>query len=242
MVFSFPFRILTVEGKKLGIATRIRRNEYVKSVAIIALIVALVLVFFFGSQMVLGTGVPVRVVESGSMCVPYDGACDGWSHPFDQTLHVGDIIIIQGVNPADLKANYPNSDIIVYENPTNPSATPIVHRIVEKKEINGTFYFQTKGDGNGDKWPKTPSPQEYDSRTLWSSGQGVPQNLVIGKVVMRIPYLGWVTLFLRNTNWGLPVVIGLILLLVVFEFIVPIIRGKKNKPEVEIKSKESLVW
>jgi signal peptidase I len=171
------------------------------------------------------------------MCIPYDGACDGWSHPFDHTLHVGDIIVIQQVNPADLNVNYPNSDIIVYENPTNPTATPIVHRIVQRYEVNGTFYFQTKGDGNGGRWPEIPSPGEYDSNTLWHTGQGVPQNLVIGKVVMRIPYFGWVTLFLRNNPWGLPVVIGLILLLVVIEFIIPIFKEKNGKPEQEQKNK-----
>jgi signal peptidase I len=222
----------------LIVAKRILRNEYVRSAIVIAIIIAVVLGLFFGLQFALGTAVPVRVVESGSMCVLYDGGCDGWSHPFDQTLHVGDIIVIQQINPADLNANYPNSDIIVYENPSNPTATPIVHRIVEKYELNGTLYFQTKGDGNGNKWPKIPSPQEYDSRTLWNNnGQGVPQNHVIGKVVMRIPYFGWVTLFLRNNPWGLPVVIGLILLLVVLEFILPIIRGKKGKPDGETNSK-----
>jgi len=39
---------------------------------------------------------------------------------------------------------------------------------------------------------------------------GVPQELVVGRVVMRIPYFGWITLFLRENNWGLPVIIGLI--------------------------------
>jgi len=225
----------------LSVATRIRRNEYVKSAIVIALIVAVVLGFFFGLQLVLGTAVPVRVVESGSMCIPYGRACDGWSHPFDRTLHVGDIIIIQGVNPADLNTNYPNSDIIVYEKPTDPFTTPIVHRIVETYEVNGTLYFQTKGDGNGGRWPEVPSTGEYDSNTLWNTGQGVPQNLVIGKVVMRIPYFGWATLLLRNNPWGLPVVIGLILLLVVLEFIIPIIRGKKGKPEQETKNKSTEV-
>jgi signal peptidase I len=216
----------------LSIITRIRRNEYFKSAIVIAIIVAVVLGFFFGLQLVLGTGVPVRVVESGSMCVPYDGACNGWSHPFAHTLHVGDIIIIQKVNPADLNTNYPNSDIIVYENPTDPTSTPIVHRIVATYEVNGTLYFQTKGDGNsGDKWPAPVSPQEYDSHTLWNTGQGVPQDMVIGKVVMRIPYFGWITLFLRNNAWGLPVIVGLILLLVVLEFIIPIIRGNKGKTQ-----------
>ena len=83
----------------MSIIRRIRRNEYIKSAIVIAVIIAIVLGVFFGFQLVLGTSVPVRVVESGSMCVPYDGACDGWSHPFAQTLHIGDIIIIQKVNP-----------------------------------------------------------------------------------------------------------------------------------------------
>ena len=216
----------------MNIAKWIRQNEYVKSALVIGIIIGLVLGFFFGLQLALGTSVPVRVVESGSMCVPYDGACDGWTHPFEHTLHVGDIIIIQKINPEDLNTAYPNSDIIVYQNPTNPESTPIVHRIVESYTTHGTLYFQTKGDGNsGTKWPNPVSPQEYDSRTLWTTGQGVPQDHVIGKVIMRIPYFGWVTLFLRNNSWGLPLVVGLILLLVVVEFVIPIIRGKEGKGE-----------
>ena len=92
------------------------------------------------------------------------GGCDGWTHPFEQTLHVGDIIIIQRVNAEDLNANYPNSDIIVYQNPSlqnNLDATPIVHRIVEKyQDVNGTWYFQTKGDGNGVHWPTAVSESD----------------------------------------------------------------------------------
>jgi signal peptidase I len=205
----------------LSIFVKIRRSEYFKSAIVILLIVAVVLGVFFSVQFALGTAVPIRVVESGSMCVPYDGLCNGWSHPFEQTLHVGDIIVIQKINPADI-----------------PTSTPIVHRVVQTYKVNGTLYFQTKGDGNsGDKWPNIPGSQEYDSRTLWSTGQGVPQDLVIGKVVMRIPYFGWVTLFLRNNPWGLPVVIALIFLLVFLEFVIPVIRGKKDNPEEEQKNK-----
>ncbi len=213
------------------------KNEYFKSAVVIGLIVAVVLGVFLTLEFGLGTTVPIRVVESGSMCVPYDSLCDGWSHPFAHTLHVGDIIIIQKINAADLNANYPNSDIIVYENPNDPTSTPIVHRIVSEHVVNGTMYFQTKGDGNGaDKWPSPPSTLEYDDGTLWNNNhQGVPQNLVIGKVVMRIPYFGWVTLFLKGNQWGLPVIIGLIMLLVLLEFIIPIIR-KESTPKPETKT------
>jgi signal peptidase I len=201
---------------------KIRKNEYFKTVVAIALIAAVILCFFFGLQFALGTAVPLRVVESGSMCVPYDGLCNGWSHPFDQTLHVGDIIIIQAVDPEDLNANYPNSDIIVYKNPSG--VTPIVHRIVEKQQIDGVWYFKTKGDGNGPiLWPDVP--YKYDNIP---DARGVPQSLVEGKVIMRIPYFGWITLLLRNNSWGLPLIIALIVLLIVVEFVIPIVKGKRK--------------
>jgi signal peptidase I len=215
------------------------KKEYVKTVIAVVAIILVVFGFIFGLGFALGTSVPLRVVESGSMCVPYDGLCNGWSHPFEPTLHVGDIIIIQKVNPADLNPNYPNSDIIIYENPNdigNPNATPIVHRIVAKEQINGTWYFQTKGDGNGEKYPAIPSPQQYDSHTLWSTGQGVPQNLVEGKVIMRIPWFGNITLFMRDNPWSLPLVIAIIILLVIVELIVPVLKTKKTNPPVKTVS------
>ncbi len=77
-------------------------------------------------------------------------------HPFAQTLHKGDIIIIQAVNPADLNANYLEIDIIVYKNPNG--VTPIVYRIVSEQEINSTLYFKTEGNGNGPTlWPDVPN-------------------------------------------------------------------------------------
>ncbi len=218
-------------------AKKLWKNDYFKTALIIGLIVAIVLGFFFGLQLALNTPYPALTVESGSMCVPYDGLCDGWSHPFAQTLHIGDIIIIQGVDPKDLNANYPNSDIIVFREPGDPNGKLVVHRIVEKYEINGTLYFQTKGDGNGPPWPAVPPVGEYDSYRLWGSGpyarQGVSQDQVVGRVVMRIPWFGHITLFMRRDPWGLPIIIALILLLVIIEFILPILRGKKKPTEPE---------
>jgi signal peptidase I len=211
---------------------KITRNDYIKSAVVIAAVVLIVAGFFFGLRFALNIDVPVRVVESGSMCVPYDGTCDGWGHPFEHTLHVGDIIIIQGIDPKDINTNYPNSDIIVYQNPTNPSATPIVHRVVASYEVNGTLYFQTKGDGNPTvKWPNPVSQQDYDSNSLWHTGQGVPEDLVVGKVVMRIPWFGHITLFLRGNSWGLPLVIAIILVLLVIEFLLPLAKKKAQEQE-----------
>jgi signal peptidase I len=220
---------LTANLKKLW------KNEYFQTAVVIGLIVLVIFGFWYGSQVVLNTPYPALAVVTGSMCVPYDGRCDGWFHPFARTLHIGDLIIVQGVNPADLSADYPNSDIIVFQKPSNPSEL-IVHRIVAVDEINGTLYFRTKGDGNSPiKWPDTPSPSEYDP---WETDgvDGVREDLVVGKVVMRIPWLGHLVLFMRNSI-GLPVVIVLIIIIVIIEFIVPLLREKKP-PEQQKKAQQ----
>jgi len=211
---------LTANLKKLW------KNEYVQTAIAIGLIALVIFGFWYGSQVVLNTPYPALAVVSGSMCVPYDGACDGLFHPFARTLHIGDLIVVQGVNPADLNADYPNSDIIVFHKPGDPEEL-IVHRIVAVDEINGTLYFRTKGDGNSRiKWPNTPSPSEYDP---WETNDvpGIREDLVVGKVVMRIPWLGHIVLFMRNSI-GLPIVIALIILIVIVEFVFPLLRGKKS--------------
>ncbi len=229
----------------LKAVTKLWRNDYAKPIVAIMIIVGVVLGAFFGLRVMLNTDTPVRVVESGSMSLPLNFIAGPpyslkdflltLEHPFDRTLDTGDIIIIQGVNPKDLNTNYPNSDIIVYQKPSDPSDTPIVHRIVAVDKINGTLYFQTKGDGNQQQWPAIPPPSMYDSNNnvYNGHGQGVPQNLVEGKVILRIPYFGWITLFLKENSWGPPLIIALILLLVVVEFVIPVLRGKKDTPQQE---------
>jgi signal peptidase I len=210
---------LTVNLKKLW------KNEYVQTAVVIGLIALAVFGVWIGSQVVLNTQYPALAVVSGSMCILQNDRCDGWSHPFSRTLHIGDLIIVQGVNPADLNSDYPNSDIIVFHEPGDPDDL-IVHRIVAVDEINDTLYFRTKGDGNSRiKWPDTPSISEYDP---WKTEgvDGIREDLVVGKVVMRIPWLGHLVLFMRNSV-GLPIVIALIIIVVIIEFIVPLLRGKK---------------
>jgi len=227
----------------MNIIQKIAHNDYMKSVVVIAVGVLIICGFFLGLPLALNVDVPVRVVESGSMCVTYNGACNGWRDVFEPTLHVGDIIIIQGVDSKDININYPNSDVIVYQNPTNPSATPIVHRVVSRYEVDGKLYFQTKGDGNPSmKWPNPVSEQDYDSNCIWRTGEGVSEEQIIGKVVMRIPWFGHITLFLRSNPWCLPLLIALILGLIVLEFVLPMIRKKPQTPEIKPQPADNLTY
>jgi signal peptidase I len=222
----------------LSAFTKIRQNKHFKS-AVVAVIVIVVLAVVF---LALSTTYSLRVVESSSMSIPFNYAPAGqysWNyvwltitHPFNRTLNVGDIIIVQRVDPKNLNTTYPNSDIIVYQVPDDPAKTPIVHRIVAVNDINGTLYFQTKGDGNPSvAWPAVPPSTSYDSANgiYHTSPNGVPQDLVLGRVALRIPYFGWITLLLRGTSWALPLIVAIILVLIVLEFILPVIRKNEKK-------------
>jgi signal peptidase I len=181
---------------------RLRKNENFQTLFVIVLIAVVIFSLWFGAQAILNTRItPILAVTSGSMCIPYGGAlCKDWfsiNHPFERTLHTGDLIIIQGVDPDKLNTDYPNSDIIVYQHPWYPTDPneKIVHRIVGTTEINGTLHFYTKGDGNPiTKWPNTLSTDEHDP---WSP---VPADLVYGKVIMRIPWIGHLPIFIQNLS------------------------------------------
>ena len=233
---------MTLNNKKIW------KNENFQTIVVIGITIVVVFGFWFGSQYILNTEIPPALaVISGSMCVPQDGGCNGWTHPFDRTLHIGDIIVIQGVDPAELKADYPNSDIIVFHRPGNPSEL-IVHRIVMKEEINGELFFYTKGDGNNppDTWPAIPEPYQYDPWYNYNTSipQGaVSQDMIVGKVIMRIPWIGHISIFMHdvlgvdNSFLGRAVILILIAILVIVEFILPAIRGRnKNKNKKPLAS------
>jgi signal peptidase I len=212
---------LTQKLKKLW------KNEYIQTATIISLIILIFFSLWYGSTLILNNPNPIVVVPTGSMCIPYDGTCDGFGHPFDRTLHVGDLLILQGVSAKDYKTDYPNSDIIVFHQPQNPDEL-IVHRIVSAEATDGVIYFRTKGDGNSfDKWPTTPQPTEYDPWAIPPSQKGVSQDLVVGKVILRIPWLGHIVLFMR-TPAGLVLVVVLVALLLIIEFVLPVLRKKKE--------------
>jgi len=215
------------------------KSETFKTLVAVVLIVAIVFGLFFGLRAFLNTPDPALTVVSGSMSVPYDAAdYNFWltiATPFDRTLSVGDIIFVQGINPADLNTNYPNSNIIVFHDPLpGQYNTLIVHRIISVHTVNDELYFDTKGDGNGNPWPAKPTTgfDPWDTQA-GGGGQGVPASYVVGKVVLRIPWFGWVTIFVKDNQWGLPVIITLILIIAIIEFVIPEIRKKPSQDQSE---------
>ncbi|MFH1683084.1 MAG: signal peptidase I [Candidatus Woesearchaeota archaeon] len=92
---------------------------------------------------------------------------------FQNGFDKGDIILIRGTPPEKLKVG----DVIIFQ---GDKPQPIIHRIVKKWQEDGRYYFQTKGDHNQDsingQWGETKITEER----------------ILGKGVLRIPYLGWI--------------------------------------------------
>jgi len=193
------------------------KNEYFQTTVMIFLIVGVVFGFWYGSRLILNTDYPMLAVASGSMCMLPGPYCDGWSHPFERTLHVGDLIVVQGVRPEDIYAAPYNEsgrsgDIIVFHQLYGDDL--IVHRAIEKTTLpNGTVLsFVTKGDGNA------------------GPDQPIPASHLIGRVVLRIPWIGHLALYMRNST-GILIIVALIIVLIVIEFVLPAITGKKPESD-----------
>jgi len=55
--------------------------------------------------------------------------------------------------------------------------------------------------------------------------------MVVGKVVMRIPWFGWVTILIRDDPAGLPLILLIIIVVIILEFVLPVFREKKPQGE-----------
>jgi len=91
----------------------------------------------------------------------------------------GDMLVLQGIiSPGDVEVG----DVIVYQ---IGEATPISHRVVYRRIEGGGVWYVTKGDAN----------VKLDNDIGFSPALGVEPDQVIGKVVLVIPKIGYVTLY-----------------------------------------------
>lgn len=167
---------------------------------IVNIILAFLLVKFViypGLGLLFGTSFPVVAVVSSSM--EHNGnSFDSWwegngefyenvdiekeefkGYKFKNGFNKGDIIILFGVKPKDINRGM----VIVYS--TNQYRYPIIHRTVGMEDTNGRILIETKGDNNS-----SPDPELVD------------QDRVIGKAVLRVPYLGWIKILFTKLIGG----------------------------------------
>jgi signal peptidase len=107
------------------------------------------------------------------------------------TLNVGDIIVVRGTDPGTVTVG----TIIIFHSPYD-YPTAIVHRVIAVDDQGGQDFFETKGDNNA-----------------VADGWRVPAVNLIGVYVMKIPYVGLLSLELRGPlGW---ILIALLVLLII---------------------------
>ena len=133
-----------------------------------------------------------------------------YSGSMEPQLKEGSLVITRPVAPDTIAVG----DIITFL-PTGSGDDPITHRVIHI-ETNSLLHFTTQGDANNGKDPST-----------------VSHHNLLGKVCLYIPYLGYVTAFLK-TPWGFIVALVIPSLAIIAVYIRSI-RGlvsSKEKKEI----------
>ena len=101
---------------------------------------------------------------------------------FSNGFNTGDIMILGRSNPDKIKLG----DVIVFE---SNSPDPIIHRVVQIIQIDGKYYFTTKGDHN-------------EAINNGVGEEKISEDRVLGKANIRVPYLGYVKIgFVKMINY-----------------------------------------
>ena len=191
------------------------KKEVATYAIIIVVVVAGVYGFHFGLQAVMGTSTPIVVVTSGSM------------HP---TYWEGDILFVKHASPDQIGVN----EVIVFFVVTpglwgiDPSI-PIVHRVIDKYQQDGEWYFQTKGD-NPDTNP-LPDPEP------------IPYSNIIGKTVFSIPRIGLFILWLRaafGVGGAQALLIFIIMIVLVILIVDIVISARKEKEQEDVEEEQKI--
>jgi len=141
------------------------KRGYVQTIIMILLVVFAVLIFWYGLRVVFRTDYPVLAVASGSM---------------EPVLFRGDLIFVEGIEDFDdihvasKDAEQPG-DILVYQG----ARDLIVHRVIDKRVVDGKYVFIFHGDANPE-----------------GANEHVSQDKIIGRYVgFKVPWLGNIALF-----------------------------------------------
>lgn len=133
----------------------------------IAVYVVLIIVVLLAAQ-------HLNVVVSGSM---------------EPVMYRGDIVVLEQANllgfhefsPDDVKVG----DIVVYNAAWHEG--PVIHRVINIAEINGSTVFEIKGDNNDVSDPYWVTKSQIKSRVLTYNGQP-----------LIIPKIGYISILIRG--------------------------------------------
>ena len=133
----------------------------------IAVYVVLIIVVLLAAQ-------HLNVVVSGSM---------------EPVMYRGDIVVLEQANLLGFHEFSPNDvevgDIVVYNAAWHEG--PVIHRVINIAEINGSTVFEIKGDNNDVSDPYWVTKSQIKSRVLTYNGQP-----------LIIPKIGYISILIRG--------------------------------------------
>jgi signal peptidase I len=100
--------------------------------------------------------------------------------PMHNGFNKGDIMVLLGRDISDIQIG----DIIVFQ-AARPD--PIIHRVVDKRQVDGQYSLQTKGDNYRTNPDSINSP--------WLNELDIREEQLIGKAFIRVPYLGYIKIW-----------------------------------------------
>jgi len=137
------------------------------------------------------------------------------SGSMEPSIKTGSVVVVLP------QKSYKVGDTVTY-GPNTKTKAPTTHRIVSESGTPDRRFFLTKGDANN-----TPDVREISQRE------------VIGKVILDIPYFGYVVAAAQKP-WGFAVIVGIPALLIIGDQVMRIIREvkriKTKKQEARIKN------
>ncbi|MFH1500544.1 MAG: hypothetical protein ABIE22_01210 [archaeon] len=168
---------------------------------IVSLILAFIIVkfiFFPLLSLTFNTSLPLVVVESCSMY--HEGNFNSWLEEnsewyvdfglseeqiqgwhFKNGLNKGDIILVHGWGKLNL------GEIIIFN---GGQSHPIIHRVISGETDSNHIYYSTKGDNN-------PGQLTVEEK--------IPGAEIVGRALIRVPYIGWIKLFFVDILRGRPI-------------------------------------
>ena len=190
------------KNDKLKNNIRIISRAFIISVIILLLVLITYLVIYFGDQF-LG-------IKNGKYRMPMFGAYVIVSPSMVPTINVNDGIVVQRV---DKEVNLKVGDVITFEsNDISYDGLTVTHRIVGKQLVQtGEYVYRTKGDNN---------VKEYSSLVKFPD--------IYGKVVMKIPMIGYIYNFL-TTPVGFIISIIIPITIIIFSNVLRGIREIKGE-------------
>jgi signal peptidase len=137
-------------------------------------------------------------------------------------VQVGDIVIYKAhwprykENKVEYIVNIDDKRLGVF---SGDKTEPVIHRVIQKLNINNETYFIIKGDNNPTYDPELVSVNQIKQKVITING-----------TPLVIPYIGYLSIFLKENVW-------LVILIVLLVYLYDWLKKTKEKEKMEKEEK-----